>query len=243
MNPILAQREHEDLHEHDRDQQTGAECRPVADHRRELIGSGEQRQRQRDADEPEDDSADDRPQDGELRKRSREFHHGPDRDGCNQRERSGDEAEGNGREQLSVLIDRSAARPRLRTWPAALIASADPALGPPSPHVVGRGPVFDRLDLLLPRPVPGVRRPRRLVRRRGRLLRRLDLLHLGGVLQLIGSTCGTPDWWASLVQFVGTVYFNVDTFRAMQDSFDTADVNRVVWRPEAIGSICFLVSG
>ena len=29
----------------------------------------------------------------------------------------------------------------------------------------------------------------------------------------------------------------------MQDSFDTADVNRVVWRPEAIGSICFLVSG
>lgn len=63
------------------------------------------------------------------------------------------------------------------------------------------------------------------------------------LLQLIGSERSTADWWASLVQFAGTVYFNVDTFRAMQQSFDTADVNRVVWRPEAIGSICFLVSG
>jgi hypothetical protein len=63
------------------------------------------------------------------------------------------------------------------------------------------------------------------------------------LLQLIGSERPTADWWASLIQLVGTVYFNVDTFRAMQQSFDTADVNRVVWRPEAIGSICFLVSG
>jgi hypothetical protein len=51
------------------------------------------------------------------------------------------------------------------------------------------------------------------------------------------------DWWASLIQLVGTVYFNVNTFRAMQDSFDTSDVDRVVWRPELLGSICFLVSG
>jgi hypothetical protein len=63
------------------------------------------------------------------------------------------------------------------------------------------------------------------------------------LLQLIGSKRWTADWWASLIQLAGTVYFNVDTFRAMQNSFDTADVNRVVWRPEAIGSICFLVSG
>ena len=63
------------------------------------------------------------------------------------------------------------------------------------------------------------------------------------LLQLLGSERYTADWWASLIQFAGTIYFNVDTFRAMQDSFDTADVNRVVWRPEAIGSICFLVSG
>ena len=51
------------------------------------------------------------------------------------------------------------------------------------------------------------------------------------------------DWWAALIQLVGTVYFNIDTFRAMQDSFDTSDVDRLVWRPELFGSICFLISG
>ena len=51
------------------------------------------------------------------------------------------------------------------------------------------------------------------------------------------------DWWATLIQLVGTLYFNVDTFRAMQDSFDTSDVDRLVWRPEAFGSICFLIAG
>ncbi len=29
----------------------------------------------------------------------------------------------------------------------------------------------------------------------------------------------------------------------MQASFDTSDVNRLVWAPEAVGSICFLISG
>src|SRR5215467_11351473 len=33
----------------------------------------------------------------------------------------------------------------------------------------------------------------------------------GGIVQL-----RNVDWWASAVQFVGTLYFNVDTFRAMQ---------------------------
>ena len=100
----LAQREHEDLREHDRDQQARAERRPVADHGRELIGSGEQRQRQRDADEPERDPPERRAKDRALGERSGEFRHDPDRDGCDQRERAGDEAEGNGREQLPVLV-------------------------------------------------------------------------------------------------------------------------------------------
>ena len=50
-------------------------------------------------------------------------------------------------------------------------------------------------------------------------------------------------WWSAAVQLVGTLYFNVDTFRAMQQSFDTSNVDRLVWFPEAIGSICFLISG
>ncbi|MCD6014403.1 MAG: hypothetical protein K0R88_487 [Solirubrobacterales bacterium] len=50
-------------------------------------------------------------------------------------------------------------------------------------------------------------------------------------------------WWATLIQLVGTVYFNVDTYRAMTQSFDTSQVDRLVWAPEALGSICFLISG
>ena len=50
------------------------------------------------------------------------------------------------------------------------------------------------------------------------------------------------DWWASLVQLVGTVFFNVSTFAAMSSSLDAAQVNRFVWRPDVSGSICFLVA-
>jgi hypothetical protein len=68
---------------------------------------------------------------------------------------------------------------------------------------------------------------------------------LAALLQLLKLTSapGASDWWAALIQFVGTLFFNVDTFRAMQASFDTSDVDRLVWRPEVFGSICFLVSG
>ena len=51
------------------------------------------------------------------------------------------------------------------------------------------------------------------------------------------------DWWATLIQLIGTLYFNVDTFRAMEQSFDTSQVDRLVWRPELFGSICFLIAG
>jgi hypothetical protein len=51
------------------------------------------------------------------------------------------------------------------------------------------------------------------------------------------------DWWASVVQFVGTLAFNVTTFRAMQTSFGNASYDRLVWAPDAVGSVCFLVSG
>ena len=48
-------------------------------------------------------------------------------------------------------------------------------------------------------------------------------------------------FWATSIQLVGTLYFNVTTFAAFFDvPADLAD--RVVWRPDAIGSICFLIS-
>jgi hypothetical protein len=50
------------------------------------------------------------------------------------------------------------------------------------------------------------------------------------------------DWWASLIQAVGTVFFNISTFAAMNEALDTAAENRLVWAPDVYGSICFLVS-
>jgi len=51
------------------------------------------------------------------------------------------------------------------------------------------------------------------------------------------------DWWSSVVQFIGTLLFNVDTFRAMQVGFDDVAYDRLVWTPDAVGSACFLISG
>lgn len=47
----------------------------------------------------------------------------------------------------------------------------------------------------------------------------------------------------SLIQFAGTIYFNVDTFRAMRSAFNDSQIDRLIWAPEAIGSACFLLSG
>ncbi len=51
------------------------------------------------------------------------------------------------------------------------------------------------------------------------------------------------DWWSSGVQLVGTVFFNFTTFRALQTSVESAAYDQLVWRPDALGSVCFLVSG
>ena len=48
-------------------------------------------------------------------------------------------------------------------------------------------------------------------------------------------------YWACLVQLVGTLYFNVTTFAALLD-VPPDMVDRVIWRPDAIGSVCFLVA-
>ncbi len=48
-------------------------------------------------------------------------------------------------------------------------------------------------------------------------------------------------WWSALVQFVGTLFFNVNTFEAMR-ALRPAAVQAFVWVPNAIGSVCFLVA-
>ncbi len=51
------------------------------------------------------------------------------------------------------------------------------------------------------------------------------------------------DWWSSAVQWVGTLFFNATTLRGLTTAIDTPTYNQVVWRPDAYGSVCFLVSG
>jgi hypothetical protein len=54
---------------------------------------------------------------------------------------------------------------------------------------------------------------------------------------------GRADWWTAIVQSAGTVFFNVTTYRALATLPSDASYDRLVWRPDAFGSICFLVSG
>jgi len=51
------------------------------------------------------------------------------------------------------------------------------------------------------------------------------------------------DWWSNVIQFAGTLFFNVTTFTALQTGLDANEYDRLVWTPDWRGSICFLVSG
>ncbi|MGK2931552.1 MAG: hypothetical protein ACSLFD_02040 [Solirubrobacterales bacterium] len=50
------------------------------------------------------------------------------------------------------------------------------------------------------------------------------------------------DWWSAGIQFTGTLFFNVSTFAALFFNSSAAQYQHHVWRPDALGSICFLVS-
>jgi len=72
----------------------------------------------------------------------------------------------------------------------------------------------------------------------------------GGVLQTVLAApgrdvpgAGRAAWWTAAVQLVGTLSFNVTTFRALLVTLDDPLYDRLVWRPDAVGSICFLASG
>jgi hypothetical protein len=49
------------------------------------------------------------------------------------------------------------------------------------------------------------------------------------------------DWWASLVQLIGTLWFNRTTLSALVVGLGASEMHNPVWRPDALGSICFLV--
>ena len=50
------------------------------------------------------------------------------------------------------------------------------------------------------------------------------------------------EWVAAVVQFAGTLFFNASTFHAMEQNLSASQANQLVWRPDTLGSICFLVA-
>jgi len=54
---------------------------------------------------------------------------------------------------------------------------------------------------------------------------------------------GRAAWWAGIIQSAGTIFFNVTTYQAMHVALTNPEYNKLVWRPDWRGSICFLVSG
>ena len=54
---------------------------------------------------------------------------------------------------------------------------------------------------------------------------------------------GRAAWWSAVIQSAGTLFFNVTTFMALETAVSNSNYDRLVWRPDAFGSICFLVSG
>jgi hypothetical protein len=72
-----------------------------------------------------------------------------------------------------------------------------------------------------------------------------SILFTGGGAMQVWLSVGGPraDLWAAGVQSAGTLFFNVTTFTAMHTLLSSPEYDRLVWRPDALGSVCFLVSG
>ena len=53
---------------------------------------------------------------------------------------------------------------------------------------------------------------------------------------------GRIDWWATAVQLAGTLFFNISTGNAVRIDLSAQAAHQHVWRPDAFGSVCFLVA-
>ena len=76
------------------------------------------------------------------------------------------------------------------------------------------------------------------------------LFTIGGALQTLlawperrSPEGGRAAWWAAVIQSAGTLFFNVTTYQAMHVVLTSPKYDKLVWRPDWRGSICFFVSG
>jgi hypothetical protein len=57
------------------------------------------------------------------------------------------------------------------------------------------------------------------------------------------SEPGRLDWASAVALFVGTLYFGASLLAALIGDLTTAQIHRLVWSPEVIGCVLFLLSG
>jgi hypothetical protein len=54
---------------------------------------------------------------------------------------------------------------------------------------------------------------------------------------------GRLDWWSAVALFVGTLYFGASLLAALIGDLSAAQADRLVWSPEVVGCVLFLLSG
>ena len=59
--------------------------------------------------------------------------------------------------------------------------------------------------------------------------------------RLVGLRPQSIGWWAAAIQLIGTLFFNISTFNALRD-LSTRQEEALVWAPDLLGSIGFLVA-
>ncbi|MEA2026218.1 MAG: hypothetical protein U9O18_05975 [Chloroflexota bacterium] len=68
-----------------------------------------------------------------------------------------------------------------------------------------------------------------------------DLEDRARTKRLFGIRSGSLGWWASAIQLIGTLAFNVSTFAALRE-LTAKQEELLVWAPDVVGSICFLLA-
>jgi hypothetical protein len=66
--------------------------------------------------------------------------------------------------------------------------------------------------------------------------------HRNGPRSLLRVQHRRIDWWAAAIQLVGTLWFNRTTLSALLVGLGASPQHHPIWRPDALGSICFLVA-
>ncbi|TIC84811.1 hypothetical protein E8D34_13915 [Nocardioides sp. GY 10113] len=69
-----------------------------------------------------------------------------------------------------------------------------------------------------------------------------QLVQVSGGIRVWAPQARDAVWAACWVQLAGTLLFNVNTIDAMVTTFDVQQVNRLVWAPDFLGSIAFLIA-